>query len=65
MQTTGAEALNRAWKISRTHIRYLNAKNIVPFLYLRMLFLNLLAHMRDRGKVKDVNEKDYLSSLTF
>lgn len=52
VQTTGAEALNR-------NIRHLNSENIVPFFYLRMLFLNLRAHLRDKTGISAVDGKDF------
>lgn len=56
--TSGAEALNRQWKPSRTHIRFLSADNLVPFVYVRMFFLNLRAKMRERCKGVDVENRD-------
>lgn len=59
IQKSGAEALNKQWKASRTHVRYLSPETIVTFLFLHMMFLNLRALLRDDGKSDDVSEKDF------
>lgn len=46
---SGAEALNRQWKASRMHIRFLGKQNLDTFIFIRMLFLNLRALVRDAG----------------
>lgn len=58
--TSGAEAINKQWGTSRKHIRFLSADNIVPFLYVRMLFLNIRAHLRHKTKGVDVENQDVI-----
>ena len=42
-----AEALNRRWSASRTHMRYLSGNNLIQFIYARSIFLNLRTYVRD------------------
>lgn len=56
LKTSGAEAINRAWSASRSHIRLLAGPNLVPFLYARAFFINGRAHVRYGGKAKDVED---------
>lgn len=50
LQTSRAEALNRRWSTSRTHIRYLYGSNLMPFINARAVFLNLRAQVREKKK---------------
>lgn len=59
--TSGAQAINMQWRTSRKHIRFLSAEYLVPFLYFRMLFLNIRAHLRHTSKGADVENKDVIS----
>lgn len=56
--TSGAEALNRRLAASRTHIRYLSGENLIPFLYVRTLFLNLRARLRQDSNKDDIEDSD-------
>ena len=60
--TFGAEALNRKLTASRNHIRYLAGRKLVPFLYVRALFLNLHSHMRDSKNYSGVEDL-YMSQM--
>lgn len=62
-KTSSAEANNKMWKLSWTHVRFLNGYNLVPFLYCRALFIYLRAHLKDDGKSGDVEEKMYMNWL--
>lgn len=45
--TSEFEAISRHWKNIRTHIRFLSKQILMPFLYVRMFFLNIRAHLKD------------------
>lgn len=59
--TSGAEAINKQWRTSRKHIRFSSADNLIPFLHVRMFFLNIRAHLRDASNGADVENKDIIS----
>lgn len=60
MPTSGAEAINRKWKVGRTHITILSKKNLMLFLYARLFFLNIRNFIRERFPTTDVEDtKDY------
>ena len=53
-KTSGAESMNSRWATSRTHIRFLNGENLIPFITANATFLNIRAMYRDIKKTKDV-----------
>lgn len=57
-KTSAAEAINRTWKISRNHVRYLAGRNFVPFLFCRSLMINLRAVLKETGSQVDVEDKN-------
>ena len=56
--TSGAEAINSRLATSRSHIRFLSGENLVPFLFVKILFLNLRANVRRTTKKKDIEDVD-------
>lgn len=61
VSTTGAEAINKQWRTLRKHIRFLSAENIVPFPYVRMLYINIRAHLPDQMGASDVGNERIVS----
>lgn len=61
LSTSGAESLNRQFSASRRHVRFLAGENLVPFIYVRSLFLNIRAHLRDKYQQADVEDSDLIS----
>ena len=44
--TSGAESMNHLWNFSKSHLRFLRPDNLMPFLALRAIFLNVRASIR-------------------
>lgn len=57
----GAESLNRQFAASRRHVRFLAGDNLVAFIYVRSLFLNIRAHLRDHHQQADVEDSDLIA----
>jgi len=56
--TSGAESLNRLWNSSKSHSRFLNPDNLVPFLCARAAFINLKARLRETTGKADTEDLD-------
>lgn len=63
LKASGAEAINRAWSVSRSHIRFLEGENLIPFLYARAFLINARAHIRDRSKSVDVEDQNLIEHV--
>lgn len=55
-ETSSAESINAQWATSRSHIRFLSGDNIVPFITVRAMFLNVKAYMREYHRTQDIDE---------
>lgn len=60
LSTSGAESFNRQFAASRKHVRFLAGENLVPHVYVRALFLNIRAHLRDKNRQSDVEGSDLI-----
>ncbi len=57
-RTSGAEATNARWATSRSHIRFLDGSNLIPFIIAKSIFINLRAHCKEKLNVWDVEDTD-------
>lgn len=60
-KTSNAEAVNHLWSHSKQFSRYLNAQNLMPFLYLRATFLNIRARYREVNATTDIEDVDIVN----
>ncbi len=60
-QTSGAESLNSRWASSRSHIRFLNSDNLMPFLTSKAIFINLRAMMRQKQGITDTEDSNLVA----
>lgn len=60
-KTSSAEAINRLWKNSRNHVRYLAGRNLMPFVFARSIFINLRAKLKETDSLKEVADKSIYS----
>lgn len=61
-RTSGAESLNRVWSSSKSHVRFLNPDNLMPFIAIRAAFTNIKSWYRHLG---GKNEIDYSELREF
>lgn len=64
MCNSSAESNSSRFATSRNHIRYLNGTNLVPFLYVRTIFMNLRSSIREEHKAYDLEYQDIICSRT-
>jgi len=57
--TSGAEAMNHVWNFSKSHLRFLRADNMMPFLAARAVFVNIRAAIREFSGKADINAKQF------
>jgi len=57
--TSGAESINQHWNFSKSHVRFLSADNLMPFLAIRTVFLNIRARIREKFGVMDIDDSHY------
>jgi len=57
--TSGAESINQHWNFSKSHVRFLSPENLMPFLAIRTVFLNIRARIREKYEVTDIDDTHY------
>jgi len=57
--SSGAEAINHLWSFSKSHFRFLNAKNLMPFLAARSVFINVRALLRQEEGKTEIDVRTY------
>lgn len=57
--TSGAESMNHLWNFSKSHLRFLRSDNLMPFLAVRAIFLNVRASIRQQNRKQDISAKDF------
>ena len=58
-QTSGAESINQQWKFSKAHVRYLAPNNLMPYLAIRSIFINIGALIRESSNATDLDDVHY------
>ena len=53
--TSGAESINQLQVFSKSHMRFLRPSNVVPFLAVRAVYLNVKASIREVTKKSDLD----------
>lgn len=57
--TSGAESMNHSWNVSKSHPRFLRPDNLMPFLALRSIFLNIRSCIRQKNSTQDISLKEF------
>ena len=56
--TSGAESVNHLWNFSKSYLRFLRPDNLIPFLAIRSIFLNVKACVRQVRNRQDISVQD-------
>lgn len=51
--------MNQHWKFSKSHVRFLAPENLVPYLAIRAVFINIGAFLREKTKTQDLDDDLY------
>ena len=57
--TSEAESINHFWNFSKSHLRFLRPDNLMPFLALRSIFLNVSSCIRRERKKQDISMTEF------
>lgn len=57
--TSGAESINHLWNFSKSHLRFLRPDNLMPFLALRSMFLNVRSCTRKDRKKREISMNEF------
>lgn len=57
--SSGAESINRLWSMSKTHLRFLDPQNLMPFLAIRAAFINVRSMIRQKNRTSDIKESAF------
>ena len=57
--SSSAEAINHLWNFSKSHLRFLKAENLMPFLAARAVFINVRTILREVDKKKEFKAKRF------
>jgi hypothetical protein len=58
MRSSNAESINAVFASSRSHVRHLGEHHLIPFLFVKSLFMNLKARWRQTSGKADVEDAD-------
>ena len=64
--SSAAESINRLWSLSKSHLRYLDSRNLMAFLAMRSVFINVRSMIRAKEKKTDINEnlfREYVRNM--
>ena len=61
--TSCAESRNQQWNFLRSHIRFLSIKNIVDFLAIRAIFVNIRAYIRENFNTQDIDDSYFMQFI--
>ena len=63
-RTSGTESINQQWNFSKKHIRYLSPENLMSYLAIRSVFLNIRTSIREKFEIQDIGDTHFLSLIT-
>ncbi len=59
--TSGAQSMNHVWNFSKSHLWFLRPDNLMPFLALQSIFLNVRSCIRQKNGRQDILMSDFRS----
>lgn len=59
--TSSAESVNQLWTFSKSHLRFLRPDNLMPFLAVRSVFINIKACVREKTGKSDISSLEFRS----
>ena len=62
-QKSSAESINQRWNLSKSYIRFLGSKSLMPFLAIRAIFINISALIYEKYETHDIDEAHYRKIL--
>ncbi len=57
--TSTAESINQQWKFSKSHVQFLASHNLMPYLSIRIVSINIAARVREENKAQEIEESRY------
>ena len=63
-RTSGAESINQQWNFSKKHVRYLSQENVMQFLAVRSVFLNVRTSISEKFKIQNIDDTHFFSFIT-
>ena len=56
---SGAESINQLWNLSKSNNRFLSQENLIPFVSLRAIFINIRSCIREYYRKADFDAYNY------